>query len=141
MDLESALPLFQEQGYIVMRGLFSADEIEQARSEISTICSQWYANYLKTGYEDKVSNEIANRRPAWKEGRWQPEPGQEELGFRKLFRMTLRNDFFARKAKHEKVDLRTPQKATTYLPIYRLFLLCPDSWVLLTSNFYNLCVC
>ena len=102
-DLESALPIFQEKGYIVVRNLFSAEEVAQTCSEIRSICTQWYANYLKTGQEDAACDEIANRRPAWKEGRWQPGPGQEELGFRKLFRMTLQNDFFARKAKHEKV--------------------------------------
>ena len=106
-DIENALPIYQEKGYIVVRGLFSADEVAQARSEISSICSQWYANYLKTGQEDETSNEIANRRPAWKEGHWRPAPGQEELGFRKLFRMTLHNDFFVRKAKHEKVNLQS----------------------------------
>ena len=105
-DLESALSTFQENGYIVVRNLFSAEEVEETCSEISSICTQWYANYLKTGQEDAACDEIANRRPAWKDGSWQPAPGQEELGFRKLFRMTLQNDFFARKAKHEKVNQR-----------------------------------
>ena len=105
-DLESALSIFQEKGYIVVRNLFSAEEVAETCSEISSICRQWYANYLKTGQEDAACDEIANRRPAWKDGSWQPAPGQEELGFRKLFRMTLQNDFFARKAKHEKVSIK-----------------------------------
>ena len=102
-DLESAALLFRDNGYIVVRNLFSVDEVAQTCSEISKVCSQWYANFLKTGQEDKTANEIANRRPAWRNGSWQPEPGQEELGFRKLFRMTVQNEFFAQKAKHEKV--------------------------------------
>ena len=103
-DLESGAALFQEHGYVVVRNLFSAEEVQQACSEISAICSQWYDNYLKTGgKEDESANEIANRRPAWRDGSWRPAPGQEELGFRKLFRMTLQSEFFARKAKHEKV--------------------------------------
>ena len=105
-DLESALSIFQEKGYIVVRNLFSAEEVAETCSEISSICTQWYANYLNTGQEDAACDEIANRRPAWKDGSWQPAPGQEELGFRKLFRMTLQNDFFARKAKHERVNQR-----------------------------------
>jgi hypothetical protein len=108
-DLESASSIFQENGYIVVRNLFSAEEIAETCSEISSICTQWYANYLKTGEEDAACDEIANRRPAWKDGSWRPAPGQEELGFRKLFRMTLRNDFFAGNAKHEKVNLRVYQ--------------------------------
>lgn len=72
--------------------------------QLDILCTQWYANYLKSGREDAACDEIVNRRPAWKDGSWRPAPGQEELGFRKLFRMTLQNDFFARKAKHEKVN-------------------------------------
>lgn len=104
-DLESAGPLFQENGYFIVRGVFSAEEVAQACSEITTICSEWYANYLKTGTEDETLNEIANRRPAWRDGSWRPAPGQEELGFRKLFRMTLHSEFFARMAKHDKVGI------------------------------------
>ena len=102
-DLDSAAVLFKDKGYIVVRNLFSADEVAQTCSEISKICTQWYASFLATGQEDQTANEIANRRPAWRNGSWKPEPGQEELGFRKLFRMTVQNEFFAGKAKHEKV--------------------------------------
>ena len=102
-DLDNAAAIFKEKGYIVVRNLFSAEEIAQTCSEISKICSEWYANFLATSQEDEKANEIANRRPAWKNGSWKPEPGQEELGFRKLFRMTVQNEFFSQKAKHEKV--------------------------------------
>ena len=115
-DLEGAVALYQEKGYIVIPHLFSAKEVAQSCSEISKICSQWYDNYLKTGHED-FANDVASRRAAWRDGSWRPAPGQEELGFRKLFRMTLHSDFFARMAKHEKVS-KLPNKEKSVLSLH-----------------------
>ena len=103
--VNSAEALLEEHGYFVVRGLFSADEVEQVRSNISSVCSEWYENWVKTGKEGNDWEEIANRRPAWKDGEWQPEPGQEELGFRRLFRVCAEKEFFARMSRHEKVHL------------------------------------
>ena len=41
-DLESGAALFQEHGYVVVRNLFSAEEVKQACSEIS-------ANFAHSG--------------------------------------------------------------------------------------------
>lgn len=102
---DSAETLLEENGYFVIRGLLSSDEVGQVCSEITSICKDWYDNYVKTGKEGADWEEVANRRPAWKDGTWQPEPGQEELGFRRLFRVCVEREFFARMAGHEKVHL------------------------------------
>lgn len=101
--VDSVEVLLDQHGYFVVQGLFSAEEVELVRSNITSVCSDWYENWIKTGKESNDWEEIANRRPAWKEGKWQPEPGQEELGFRRLFRVSAERDFFARMARHEKV--------------------------------------
>ncbi len=76
------------------------------KSEISAIVTKWYTQWLKTGIDGNDWETTANRKPAWKEGRWQPasdEPADIELGFRRLYRMTLESQLFDRMAKHEKV--------------------------------------
>ena len=65
-ELRKRVTHIPRKGYIVVRNLFSAEEVAQTCSEISSICTQWYADYLKTGQEDAACDEIANRRPAWK---------------------------------------------------------------------------
>ena len=102
--VDSAESLLDEHGYFVVRGLFSADEVKQVCDAISSVCTEWYENYVKTGEEGNDWEEIANRRPAWKEGTWTPEPGQEELGFRRLFRVCAEKEFFARMCRHERVQ-------------------------------------
>lgn len=99
---DPAKVLFRE-GYFVVRSLLSSEEVEECRQAITDICKRWYANYLKTGQEGPDWEEVANRRPAWKKGEWQPEPGQEELGFRRLYRMTQYDEFFVKMCRHEKV--------------------------------------
>ena len=101
--VDSAESLLDEHGYFVIRGLFTNEEVGQVRDAISGVCSEWYENYVKTGKEGSDWEEIANRRPAWKDGKWSPEPGQEELGFRRLFRVCAEKEFFARMCRHEKV--------------------------------------
>lgn len=78
--------------------------MEDCRGAVTDICKKWYANFLKTGQEGPDWEEVANRRPAWKEGSWQPESGQEELGFRRLYRMTLHEEFFVKMCRHHKVS-------------------------------------
>ena len=102
--VDSAESLLEEHGYFVVRGLLSADEVKQVCGAITSVCSEWYDNYVRTGEEGNDWEEIANRRPAWKEGRWTPEPGQEELGFRRLFRVCAEKEFFARMTRHERVQ-------------------------------------
>ena len=99
-------PLLKEHGYFVVRGFLSPQEVQNCRDAVSNICKKWYANYLETGKEGPDWEEVANRRPAWKEGKWEPEPGQEELGFRRLYRMTQFDEFFANMCRHPKVNMQ-----------------------------------
>lgn len=92
----------------MLRGILSAEEVQSIKEEISAVVSQWYANWNKTGVEGKDWEEVANRKPAWKEGRWTPASSSEddvELGFRRLYRLTVENKFFDRLSKHEKVTV------------------------------------
>ena len=102
-DVDTADALLDKHGYFVIRDFFTADEVKQVADEISSVCAEWYENFLKTGKEENDWEDIVNRRPAWKDGSWKPEPGKEEIGFRRLFRMCVKNDFFARLASHDKV--------------------------------------
>ena len=88
------------------RGLLTAEEVESVRAEISSLVSNWYAKFVKTGVDGNDWEEVANRKPSWKEGRWRPasdSPTDIELGFRRLYRVTLQSQFFDRLSKHEKV--------------------------------------
>lgn len=103
-DVDSAKSLLDEHGYFVIRNLLSLDEVQQVCAGITSICAESYEKFMRTGKEGNDWEEMANRRPAWKEGRWNPEPGQEELGYRRLFRVCVGKEFFARMARHEKVQ-------------------------------------
>lgn len=96
--------LLNQQGYFVVRGLLSSQEVEECRQAISDVCKKWYANFAETGKEGPDWEEVANRRPAWKNGTWEPEPGQEEMGFRRLYRMTHYEEFFVKMCRHPKVN-------------------------------------
>lgn len=93
--------LLDENGYFVVRGLFSQEEVEQGKVEISSIIREWYAEFQKSGEDGKDWEEIVNRLPAWKEG--QIQPVNPELGIRKLYRMTVKNQVFERMCRHDKV--------------------------------------
>lgn len=99
------LKLFHENGYFVVRGLFSPEEVEQNKAEISSVVREWYEEFQKTKEDGKDWESIANRLPEWKEGRMQPE--NPELGIRRLYRMALRNQLFARMCRHDKVEYVT----------------------------------
>ena len=94
-----------KEGYFVVRGLLSSKEVEESREAVSDICKKWYANFVETGKEGPDWEEVANRRPTWKDGSWKPEPGQEELGFRRLYRMTQFEDYFVRNCRHSEVSV------------------------------------
>lgn len=87
----------------MVRNLLSSKEVEECRDAVSGICKKWYENYLKTGQEGPDWEEVANRRPSWKNGTWKPEDGQEELGFRRLYRMTQYDDFFVQMCRHRRI--------------------------------------
>lgn len=100
---EDPVQVLNQNGYFVVRGLLSSQEVEECRDAISDICKKWYANFVRTGHEGPDWEEVANRRPAWKNGTWHPEPGQEEMGFRRLYRMTQHEEFFVDMCRHRKV--------------------------------------
>ena len=100
---QDPIQLLNEHGFFLIRGLLTGEEVQECREAISKICKNWYAKFLESGEEGPDWEEVANRRPAWKEGRWKPEPGQEELGFRRLYRMTEHEQFFADQCRHPKV--------------------------------------
>ena len=102
-EREDPVKVLNQDGYFVVRNLLNPAEVQDCRQAITDVCNKWYANYAKTGKEGNDWDEVANRRPAWKNGTWKPEPGQEELGFRRLYGMTRSEDFFVRICKHEKV--------------------------------------
>ena len=94
---------FSKHGYVVVRGLLSTEEVEQIKAEASAIIRDWLGKLQRTGTEEDDWDEIANRLPSIKEGQSMPE--DPELAIRRLFRMAVHNDLFARMAKHEKVFL------------------------------------
>lgn len=104
-DGEDPIQVLNKEGYFLVRGLLSSKEVEESRDAISDICKKWYANFVETGKEGPDWEEVANRRPAWKNGSWKPEPGQEELGFRRLYRMTQFEDYFVRMCRHSEVSI------------------------------------
>ncbi len=105
---QDPVQLLNEHGYFVVRGMLSTQEVQDCRDAISDICKKWYAKFVETGKEGPDWEEVANRKPAWKEGVWQPEPGQEELGFRRLYRMTQYEEFFVNMCRHHKVSAKEP---------------------------------
>ena len=92
---------FSKHGYFVVRGLLSTEEVEEIKAEASAIIKAWLEKLQRTGAEENDWDEIANRLPSIKEGQSMPE--DSELSIRRLFRMAVHNDLFARMAKHEKV--------------------------------------
>lgn len=98
----SVKELIEKHGYLVVRGLISQTQVEETRAEISSIVRDWYAEFQRTGRSDgKDWEEIVNRMPAWKNG--EMEPSEPELGIRRLFRVAVKNEYFANLARHEKV--------------------------------------
>ena len=99
-----SLEPFSKHGYFVVRGLFSKEEVDQLRAEASAIIRAWLEKLQRTGIEGSDWEEIANRLPSIKEGQ-RTVPEDPELAIRRLFRVAVQNDLFARMAKHEKVFL------------------------------------
>jgi len=86
--------------------MLSPEEMDRVRGEISQLVADWYERWTATGVEGKDWEEVANRKPAWKNGQWSPESGSTEdveLGFRRLYRMTLRSQLFDQLSKHERI--------------------------------------
>ena len=105
-DGDDPAALLNEDGYFVVREFLSIEEVIEVTGAVTDICQKWYANFAKTGKEGQDWEEVANRRPAWKNGTWTPEPGKEEFGFRRLYRMTQYEPFFVQHCRHKKVKLR-----------------------------------
>ena len=102
----SARELIEKNGYMVVRGLITQAEVESTRADISAIVREWYAEFQRTASDGNDWEEVVNRMPAWKEG--DVEPADPEMGIRRLFRMAVKREYFARLARHEKVGGVTP---------------------------------
>jgi phytanoyl-CoA hydroxylase len=79
---------FREAGYFVVEGLFTTDEVEAVRREITAIVDR----------HPDVPPDLVQMEPAVQRG--EVVPASKELGVRKLFHMALYNDFFRRLAFH-----------------------------------------
>ena len=81
--------------------MISPSEVDQINAENSAIIKEWLEKLRRTGEEGNDWEEVANRDPAWKEGKMEPEI--PEMGIRRLFRMAVQNELFAKMAKHGEV--------------------------------------
>ena len=79
---------FENDGYFIVEGFLTTDEVESIRSEITSIVDR---------YPD-VPEELVQIEPAVRRGTIKPD--NIELGVRKLFRMTLHNELFRSLAHH-----------------------------------------
>ena len=113
--------LLDKNGYFVIRNLITQEEVVEVLAEISSIIAKWLEKYRQSGEEGNDWEEVVNRRPAWKNGTWQPTPGEEELGIRRLFRMAVHDEFFARMARHEKVCLESSKLFVRLFFYFSLF--------------------
>jgi len=79
---------FREEGYFVVEGLFTTDEVEAVRREITAIVDR----------HPDVPPDLVQMEPAVQRG--EVAPASKELGVRKLFHMALHSDLFRRLAFH-----------------------------------------
>lgn len=79
---------FCEEGYFVVEGLFTMDDVEAVRREITAIVDRHL----------DVPPVLVQMEPAVQRG--EVAPASKELGVRKLFRMAMHNEFFRRLAFH-----------------------------------------
>ncbi len=82
---------FDRDGYIILEGFLTDDEVESVRREITAIVDR---------YPD-VPEELVQIEPAVRRGTVKPE--RLELGVRKLFRMTRHSALFRTLAHHPKM--------------------------------------
>ena len=52
---------FARDGYVVVRGLLSQEEVEETKQQISTIVSEWYERLRTSGSEGSEHEEVVNR--------------------------------------------------------------------------------
>ena len=88
---EEQASAFDNDGYFILKGFLTADEVESIRREITAIVDR---------YPD-VPEELVQIEPAARRGSVKPD--SVELGVRKLFRMTLHNELFRSLAHHPRM--------------------------------------
>ena len=79
---------YRDEGYFTVKGLFSTDEVEGVRQEITKIIEN----------HPSVEKGLVQLEPTVTEGKDAPE--STELGVRKLAKIAVRNDFFRNLAFH-----------------------------------------
>lgn len=92
----------EDEGYYVVNGLLTAEEVDACKQEIKSIVYKWYEEFERTGIEGNDWEEPVNRMPAIKDGT-RPMPEDKEMSVRRLFRMAVTNEFFKELCKHPKV--------------------------------------
>ena len=92
----------QEEGYCIVKGLLTAEEVNECKKEIKNIIEKWYETFEQNGFEGNDWEELCNRLPAIKDGT-QPMPSDKEMSIRRLFRMAVHTEYFRKLAQHPKV--------------------------------------
>lgn len=52
---------FARDGYVIVRGLLSQEEVEETKQQISKIISDWYERFRTFGTEGLEHEEVVNR--------------------------------------------------------------------------------
>ena len=88
----------EEEGYYVVKGLLTAEEVKVCKKEIKEI--MWYEKFERTGVEGKDWEEPVNRMPAINnDSRLMSE--DKELSVRPLL-IDVNNEFFYKLCRHPK---------------------------------------
>lgn len=95
----------EQEGYCVVKGLLTVEEVNECKKEIRNIIEKWYETYEQNGSKEGNDwEELCNRLPSIKDGT-QPMPSDKEKSIRRLFRMAVHTDYFRKLAQHPKVEM------------------------------------
>eukprot|EP00117_Sycon_ciliatum_P017392 scpid95453/ scgid5066/ Phytanoyl-CoA dioxygenase domain-containing protein 1 len=98
---DAQLAEYKDNGYIVVRGLLTPNEVAETREEMRRMIDDWYDAFELNGKEGPAWKEVVQRDPAVQRGDLIPESRYRAV--RKLYRMTTTSSFFERQARHEKL--------------------------------------
>jgi ectoine hydroxylase-related dioxygenase (phytanoyl-CoA dioxygenase family) len=100
---ETLLQTFQKNGYFVVRGLITQQEISQSLEAISDIVKRWFAKLKDGGEEGNDWDEVANRLPELQGQAIGDDDLANELTIRRLFRMAIHEQYFTEFCRHPKI--------------------------------------
>ena len=58
---ENNLETFRNNGYMIVRGLYTAGEVEEAKKEIASLIKQWFEKLYRDEKEGNDWEEVVNR--------------------------------------------------------------------------------